>query len=182
MLKRLKPDNKFKKNKIDPDLTKALPSSKKIYIKSERFDDVNVPMREIKLNDTSTPSLIVYDTSGKFTDENYEHDLKIGLPKVRQEWVLKQTNIENKQRTELKYLKPSNNLGEKFLNKPEKIFCAKKGKEITQMYYAKQGIITKEMEYCAIRENEGRENYLGKEFTKSDLITPEFVRNEIANG
>ena len=74
MLKRLKPDNKFKKDKIDSDLTKALPSSKKIYIKSERFGDVNVPMREIKLNDTSTPSLIVYDTSGKFTDENYEHE------------------------------------------------------------------------------------------------------------
>ena len=182
MLKRLKPNNKRNKDKIDSCLTMALPSSNKIYIKSERFGDVTVPMRKIKLNDTSSPSLIVYDTSGKFTDENYEHDLKTGLPKIRQEWVLKQSNIESKPRTKLKYLKPSNNLGEKFLNKPQKIFCAKKGKEITQMYYAKQGIITREMEYCAIRENEGRENYLGKDFNKDDLVTPEFVRNEIANG
>ncbi len=182
MLKRLKLDKKFKKYKIDSGLTKALPSSRKIYIKSRRFDDVTVPMREIKLSDKSAPSLVVYDTSGKFTEENYQHDLKTGLPKVRQEWILKRNDIENKKRTKLMHLKPSNNLGEKFTNKPKEIFCAKSGKEITQMYFAKRGIITREMEYCAIRENEGRENYLGKDFSKNDLVTSEFVRNEVATG
>ena len=179
MLKRI---TKEKKQLVDKELSEPLPSSEKIYIKSKNFKDLKVGMRKINLEDKENNSITVYDTSGLYTDKNHDHDLNKGLKKIRETWVAKRTGIDSKLKTKLKYLNSSNNQGIEFLNKPKKIYKVENGKEITQMYFAKRGTITEEMEYCAIRENEGREKLIGEKFKKSDLITPEFVRDEIANG
>ena len=178
----LKKITKEKKQLIDKELSEPLPSSEKIYIKSDKFKGLEVGMRKINLEDKDNNSIIVYDTSGFYTDKNYDHDLNKGLAKIRENWITKRTGIVLTSKTKLKYLNKSNNQGIEFPKKPEKIFKAKQKDEITQMYFAKIGKITEEMEYCAIRENEGREQLIGKRFNKKDLITPEFVRDEIANG
>ncbi|MDC3091294.1 phosphomethylpyrimidine synthase ThiC [Rickettsiales bacterium] len=179
MLKRI---TKEKKQLVDKELSEPLPSSEKIYIQSKNFKSLKVGMRKINLEDKDNKSLIVYDTSGLYTDKNYEHDLNKGLKKIRESWVAKRTGIVSKLKTKLKYLNSNNNQGIEFLNKPKKIYKVENGNEITQMYFAKNGIITEEMEYCAIRENEGREKLIGEKFKQSDLVTAEFVRDEIANG
>nr|MBP7472133.1 phosphomethylpyrimidine synthase ThiC [Prevotella sp.] len=128
----------------------SYPSSKKIYLQGDIYPDIRVGMREITLTPTVTfdeghkienqnKPVVVYDTSGAYSDPNIDIDLKKGLPKLRSSWT------ENW-----------------------------KG---TQMYYAKKGIITREMEYVAIRENMNN-----KELGISSHITPEFVRSEIASG
>jgi phosphomethylpyrimidine synthase len=179
MLKRI---TKEKKQLIDNELSEPLPSSEKIYIKSENFKDLRVGMRKINLEDKDNDSIIVYDTSGFYTDKDYDHDLNKGLARIREGWVTKRKGIVSLLKTKLKYLNKSNNQGIEFPKIPNKIFKVKQGNEITQMYFAKIGKITEEMEYCAIRENEGREKLIGKKFSKNDLITPEFVRDEIAKG
>ena len=182
MLKRVTHKNDSIKKKVALELSTPLPNSKKIYMQSKRFANIKVGMRKIILQDKTNPYLIVYDTSGIYTDSNYEHDLNQGLPKLRFKWIKKRSGVGIVNKTKLRYLKPSNNQGEEFINKPKKVFCAKNNNEITQMYFARNGLITEEMEYCAIRENEGREKLIGKLFKKEDLITAEFVRNEIAEG
>jgi phosphomethylpyrimidine synthase len=181
------------------DLTRILPASKKVYIQGSR-PDIQVPMREIELTDTPTglggehnPPIMVYDTSGVYTDPNVEIDLNKGLPNIRDSW------IEERQDTE-KLETLSSTFGQERLRdirtaeirfahiqKPRR---AKAGKNVTQMHYAKQGIITPEMEYIAIRENQRQREgvdmrqHPGQNFGAKNLteITPEFVRQEVAEG
>lgn len=175
------------------------PSSQKIYVQSERFSDVKVAMRQVELAKTSeAKNFTIYDSSGPYTDENFlnQIDVNKGLPKIRQNWINERNDAEF---TEARQVKPEDN-GILFGNakpsapefdlsdfKPKK---AKIDKKPTQMAYAKAGIITKEMEYVAIRENINREkllknsNYSGEKFGAicPDIITAEFVRSEIACG
>lgn len=175
-----------KKNTIK----KQYPSSEKVYIKGKLFD-IKVPMRKITLTDTvqivdgkkkftTNPPVYVYDTSGVFTDNNISVDLEKGLPPIRKPWILERKDVE--QLTELSSSYGRARLNDKSLNSirfkhislPYK---AKEEKGITQMYYAKKGIITAEMEYVSLRENQNAEAMGIKSH-----ITPEFVRKEIAEG
>lgn len=181
------------------DLTRILPASKKVYVEGSRTD-IQVPFRQIDLTDTQTkteaeanPSILVYDTSGVYTDPNVEIDLNKGLPRLRERWIDERGDTE-----ELPTL--TSEFGRQRLNdiltqdlrfahitKPKR---AKAGKNITQMHYAKRGIITPEMEYVAIRENQRQaegvdmRQHKGQNFGAKNLfeITPEFVRQEIAAG
>ncbi len=181
--------------------TGSLPASEKVYIKGEVFPDIRVPMREISLHPSANEApLKVYDTSGIYTDPNATVDIKAGLPRVREAWVKARGDVES---YEGRAVKPEDNgfaEGDRLV--PE--FPAKKqplrGKpdaNVTQMHYARKGIITAEMEYIAIRENEGRKQKADDDLTGArgnrrdgesfganipDYITPEFVRSEIAMG
>ncbi|MCU4589218.1 phosphomethylpyrimidine synthase ThiC [Acinetobacter ursingii] len=181
------------------DLTRILPASRKVYIQGSR-SDIQVPFREIALTDTPTglggehnPPVMVYDTSGVYTDPNIQIDLNQGLPSVRQTW------IEERQDTDVlsgltstfgqERLKDIRTAEIRFahIQNPRR---AKTGKNVTQMHYAKQGIITPEMEYIAIRENQRQREgvdmrqHAGQNFGAKNLteITPEFVRQEVAEG
>ena len=169
-----------------------LTASKKTYV-----GDLKVPMREIAL--TNGESLTVYDTSGPYTDESVALDIMRGLPKTRLQWVLDRADVEevegravqpidNGYKTEAQ-LKNRKIRHEKFPASPEKPLRAKAGANVTQMHYARKGIITPEMEYIAIRENQRREqahaeSKNGESFGANilPLITPEFVRKEVAEG
>ncbi len=185
-----------------------LPNSKKIYV-SGKIHDIKVPMREIELSDTITnfngvekkeknAPVTVYDTSGPYTDPNVEIDLKKGLPKLRESWILKRDDVEQLNEFSSDYCNERLNndaldvLRFDHLKKPLK---AKKGANVSQMHYAKKGIITPEMEYIAIRENQRIDElkdynslwdqHPGESFganTPTKHITPEFVRDEVAAG
>ncbi len=169
----------------------ALTGSRKIYL-----GDLKVPMREIAL--TNGDSMTVYDTSGPYTDDAVELDIMRGLPKIRQSWILGRGDVEEVQG---RHVQPMDNgykdeaalarrkvKHEKFPASPDKPLRAKPGKNVSQMHYARAGIITPEMEYIAIRENQAREavynNKGGEGFgaVLPDFITGEFVRSEIASG
>lgn len=170
----------------------ALPASKKVYV-----GDLKVPMREISL--TNGESLTVYDTSGPYTDNAQELDIMRGLPKTRLQWVLARGDVEevegrqvqpidNGYKTEAQF-KNRKIKHEKFPASPEKPLRAKAGMNVSQMHYARKGIITPEMEYIALRENQRRaevHSYAkqGENFGANILpfITPEFVRKEVAEG
>lgn len=182
--------------KIDP-----YPASEKVYVQGSR-PDIKVPMRKITLSDTpahfgaekNTP-LYIYDTSGVYTDTKVSVDLRKGLPVVRSAW------IEERGDTEL-LSGPTSKFGHERLNDPETAHLrfelirqprrAKAGANVSQMHYARKGIITPEMEYIAIRENQKMEEmhdlwkgqHPGQSFGASipDVITPEFVRDEVARG
>ena len=187
-------------NKITKKLTLGtLPASKKIYVQSDRFEDVKVAMREIALSEKSeAKSFTVYDPSGVYTDQNYldKIDLNCGLPKLRQQWIKERGDVEE---IEGRKVKPEDNgilFGNAKPSAPEfdlsefKPLRAKAGQKPTQMAYARAGIITKEMEYVTVRENIRREKliknskYSGEKFGAicPDIITAEFVRDEIASG
>ncbi|MCE7887799.1 MAG: phosphomethylpyrimidine synthase ThiC [Alphaproteobacteria bacterium PRO2] len=167
------------------DVTRGpLPASRKIHV-----GELKVPMREIALENGKT--FTVYDPSGPFTD-NIELDIMKGIPKTRREWVIARGDVEE---IDGRKVQPVDN-GLKgnaqhmpFPASPEKILRAKSGANVTQMHYARKGIITPEMEYIAVRENQRREavhaeSKHGKHFG-ADLppfITPEFVRKEVAEG
>lgn len=168
--------------KIDKELSAPLPNSEKVYMSGQKHKNLLIGMRKINIEDDSQKSLTVYDTSGFYTDSSYSHDLNKGLKKVRDKWLNKNKNLIKTKKTKLTYLNSKNNKGPIFPNTPNEVLVSKKNYQLTQMYYAKSGIITPEMEYCAIRENEGREKILNKNFKKEDLVTAEFVRTEIANG
>lgn len=158
----------------------SLPSSKKIHAASNKFPDVKVAMREINLSEKSdTKSFVVYDSSGLYTDQNFldKIDLNKGLPKLRQQWILGRNDVEycNSQSKDFLQIAGENisGLAPEFDLSNLKPLRAKKDKHPTQLAYAREGIITKEMEYIAIRENV--QNPQSK-------ITAEFVRNEVASG
>ncbi len=181
------------------------PASRKIYVKG-KIHDIRVAMREISLEPTvskftfgeksqSNPPVTVYDTSGPYTDPNVHIDVKKGLPQLRQEWILSRGDVEELDEVTSTYGKERlynsdlNYLRFQHLKKPLK---AKTGCNVSQLHYAKKGIITPEMEYIAIRENQridelneiGQQhpgNSFGSNMPKSH-ITPEFVRSEIAAG
>ena len=167
------------------------PSSEKIYIPGE-INKINVGMRKIKLLDTVTIDaegkesvkknnpVIVYDTSGPYSDPKISVDIAAGIPRIREEWYCKRKDLIQLDGPTSEYGKER--LSDKKLDKirfPKQYhpMRAKEGKNITQMYYAKRRIITPEMEYVAIRENQQIEALGLKSY-----ITPEFVRKEIASG
>ena len=181
-----------------------LPASTKVYVPG-KLHNIKVAMREIALNDTvnkfgkvekveKNASVTVYDTSGPFTDPNKEIDLTKGIERIRQEWILQRGDVEELQDVSSDYGKQrleDNSLNELRFEHLKKPLRAKAGANVSQMHYAKKGIITPEMEYIAIRENQRIDEmnvghqHAGESFgarTPIKWITPEFVRDEIAAG
>ena len=140
------------------------PASKKIYVKG-KIHDIEVAMREISLEDTmhqltgekeSNAPVTVYDTSGAYTDTNIEIDLKRGLKRLREEWVVARGDVDQLDGITSSYGQERLNdasLDELRFEHLAKPYRAKKGQNVTQMHYARKGLITPEMEYIAIREN-----------------------------
>jgi len=193
---------------LSQDATRPFPNSQKIYVTGSR-DDIRVPMREIKQTPTPinegaatqpNPPITVYDTSGPFADPDIEIDLLNGLPPLRENWIAERGDTEQ-------LSGPSSEFGLRRETDPELIPLrfehirqprrALAGQNVTQMHYARRGIITPEMEYVAIREDgrlqELKDTYArngilkqhkGERFGAAipDRITPEFVRDEIALG
>ena len=184
--------------------TGPLPASSKRYVAGERYADLRVPVREIALSKgAAQPSLCVYDTSGPYTDPQAKIDIYAGLPKIRDAWIRARGDVEEYDGREVK--PEDNGLGvgnpqpvEAFPHPNRRPLRAKAGKAVTQLAYARAGIITPEMEFIAIRENDGmRDKVTGVQGGKGtspyrrgesfgspipDFITPEFVRDEIAAG
>ena len=200
---------------VDEAAIQPLPNSRKIYVPGSR-PDIRVPMREISQSDTpasfgaeKNPPVYVYDTSGPYTDPSVKIDIRSGLPALRAAWIAGRNDTEE-------LPGPTSQYGTERLNDPKlaelrfnlhrKPRRAIAGKNVTQMHYARQGIITPEMEYIAIRENLRREEYIeslktsgpngaklaelmGRQHPGQSYgaaipaeITPEFVRSEIARG
>lgn len=182
------------------------PNSKKIYVEG-KIHPIHVAMREIQLSPTKlsngkmdeNPPVTIYDTSGPYTDENFEINIEKGLPRIREQWILDRNDVEILDGITSEYGKArlaNSKLDQLRFSYNHKPKVAKEGKEVTQLYYAKQGIITPEMEYIAIRENQRIEQldsvskdmafqHPGNSFgakTPKNKITPEFVRDEIAAG
>jgi len=186
---------------IDPATTVPFANSSKVYVQGSR-PDIQVPFREISLSDTPSsfgaeknPPVMVYDTSGPYTDPAIAIDIRSGLPALRAKWIEERNDTEQLDG-------PSSTFGQARKTDPELAEMrfnllrlprrAKKGMNVSQMHYARKGIITPEMEYIAIRENQRRENmsellqtqHKGHDFGASipKVITPEFVRSEVALG
>jgi len=204
---------------VDDAVIQPLPNSRKIYVAGSR-SDIQVPMREISQSDTpaslgaeKNPPIFVYDTSGPYSDPQAKIDIRSGLPAIRAAWIAERGDTEE-------LTGPSSAYGVLRLQDPKLAALrfnlrrqprrALSGKNVTQMHYARQNIITPEMEYIAIRENMRRQEYLeslkasgpmgqkladlmgrqhpGQNFGAVGLsgtgidITPEFVRSEVACG
>lgn len=183
-------------------VTRPIPGSRKIHVQGSR-PDIQVPLREVCQAQTPTlfggeenPPITVYDTSGPYTDPDYKVDLVTGLPALRAGWIAERGDTE--QLTGL-----SSAFGRQRAADPKldafrftatrAPHRAKAGANVTQMHYARQGIVTPEMEYIAIRENQRiealqgsalRTQHPGESFGAAlpKLITPEFVRDEVARG
>src|SRR5947209_2506246 len=198
---------------------KSLPNSKKIYAAGKLHPDLRVPFREISLAPTKTMSgeievnepVRVYDTSGPWGDSEFRGNVEQGLPPLRAKWIRYRGDVEeiqgravrpqdngflsekhaaerNGQKSEVRFQRSAKN----------KALRAKPGKAVTQLYYARQGVITPEMEYIAIREGRSREDRERRTENRNDLaqqhpgesfsaaipkeITPEFVCDEVARG
>ncbi|TFU03682.1 phosphomethylpyrimidine synthase ThiC [Polymorphobacter arshaanensis] len=179
-----------------PVTTGPLPGSRKIHVAGELFPDIRVAMREVKLEDSAKePPVRIYDTSGPYTDATARIDIDAGLPALRTPWIEARGDCE---RYPGRAVKPEDNGifgGKKQPETPEfphvnrMPWRAKGGQAVTQIAYARRGIITAEMEYVAIRENIGRAQLAGQirdgeSFGAEipDYVTPEFVRSEIARG
>jgi phosphomethylpyrimidine synthase len=186
---------------VDDATIHPLPNSKKIYVTGSR-PDIRVPMREISQSDTPTnmggeqnPPIHVYDCSGPYTDPAAKIDLREGLPALRERWIEERGDTERLPAQSSSYGRarladPA--LAELRLAHEQQPRRAKPGMNVTQMHYARKGIVTPEMEFVAIRENQKLEGlsellktqHPGQNFGASipKLITPEFVRDEIARG
>jgi phosphomethylpyrimidine synthase len=186
--------------------TTPFPASKKIYVKG-KLHNISVAMREIEVSsgvssktgkEIAKDKIAVYDTSGPYTDPNISIDVKKGLTPLREKWIMERGDVEQLKDSSSEYGRQRMNdksldaLRFEHIRKPLK---AKKGMNVSQMHYAKKGIITPEMEYIAIRENqmidEMRVKYngltsqhAGQNFgaVTQSHITPEFVRDEVARG
>jgi phosphomethylpyrimidine synthase len=193
----------FLKNVSD----QSFPNSKKVYVQGE-IHDIKVGMREITLSDTllagkkdnptyeKNEPLCVYDTSGFYTDENVEIDVHKGIPRLRESWIDARDDVEFLTSNSSSYAQQrlaDDGVDHIRFDHLPKMRIAKKGRNVTQMHYARQGIITPEMEYIAIRENLKREEvkdatlllqHKGQSFGANipEQITPEFVRDEVARG
>jgi phosphomethylpyrimidine synthase len=188
------------------------PASRKVYVKGQ-LHNIQVAMREVSLSETKlhgrfgetehNAPITIYDTSGPFTDPDIEIDVKQGLPRLREQWIVDRGDVEQLQHISSDYGNQRANdqnldaLRFAHISKPYK---AKPGMNVSQMYYARKGIITPEMEYIAIRENQridllkeqlnGQYDVMshqhpGQSFganTPKGYITPEFVRQEVAAG
>lgn len=168
------------------------PSSEKVYMEGTLFPEIRVAMRKVNLTPTVTKDkngekhfsenapVYVYDTSGAYSDPKVEINLKRGLPRLREPWILKRGGVEKLSQQSSKYCRErlaNKSLDELRFQHIALPYRALPGKSVTQMAYAKQGIITPEMEYVAIRENMNCE-----ELGIKTHITPEFVREEVAAG
>ena len=179
------------------------PNSRKVYVSGSR-PDIKVPMREIMLTPTQTekgieenPPLRVYDTSGAYADPEISIDLRKGLPPIRESWIEERADTEILPGASSTFGKArqadmqTEHLRFEHIRKPRR---AQAGKNVSQLHYARQGIVTPEMEYIAIRENMARqkaskqqqlaEQHPGQAFGASipQQITGEFVRDEVARG
>jgi phosphomethylpyrimidine synthase len=191
-----------KTTELSADVTRPFPNSERVYVQGSR-PDIRVPMREVHQDDTAAsfgveknPSITVYDTSGPYTDPAASIDLMRGLPEVRTAW------IEERADTEL-LPGPSSAFGRERQSDPalsqlrfehiRQPRVARAGQNVTQMHYARQGIITPEMEFVAIRENLRLEELADSDLLKQHpghsfgasipkRVTAEFVRDEIARG
>ncbi len=179
------------------------PNSKKVYVQGVIHPDLKVAMREIELSDTvdsmtkkrtANEPVTIYDTSGPYTDPNKEINIHNGIERIREPWILEREDVEALDTFSSEYCnerlndKSLDHLRFNLKHKPKR---AKKGKNVTQLHYAKKGIITPEMEYIAIRENQRidevtrlSKQHPGQDFGASipEKITPEFVREEVARG
>ncbi|MEO8373817.1 MAG: phosphomethylpyrimidine synthase ThiC, partial [Sphingomonas bacterium] len=177
--------------------TGAIRGSRKIHVASPNIPGVKVAMREIMLEPScGEPPLRVYDTSGPYTDPKARIDIQAGLPSLRRDWIIGRGDVESYDARETRpedngLSGPDRSAGvPQFPNVVKRPLRAKAGMNVSQMHYARQGIITPEMEYVAIRENIGRaaakEALIrdGQDFGASipDYVTPEFVRDEVARG
>ncbi len=186
---------------VDEAAVKPLPSSRKVYVQGSRAD-IRVPMREIAQSDTPAsfgaernPPIFVYDTSGPYTDPAAAVDIRNGLGPLREQWIEERNDTET-------LAGPSSIFGRVRLQDPALAQMrfnlkraprrAKSGMNVTQMHYARRGMVTPEMEFIAIRENQRRDQlsdlmarqHPGESFGAAlpKLITPEFVREEVARG
>lgn len=185
----------------------AHPNSRRIFIEGSRAD-IRVPLREIQLADTfvggtkedprfePNEPVPVYDTSGRYGEEGVSIDVRRGLPRLRENWVLERDDTDELPRLSSTFTQERladeglDHLRFEHLPKPRR---AKPGRRVTQLHYARAGIVTPEMEFIAIRENMGRERvrsellrtqHPGRDFGARlpQNITPEFVRDEVAAG
>lgn len=195
------------KTNIESLSVQPYPNSNKVYIEGSR-PDIRVPMREISLADSlvggtkespifePNEPIQVYDTSGVYTDPSYDIDVYKGLPKLRQEWIEERNDTELLDGVSSVYSQErlaDETLDELRYGNLPTIRRAKQGQCVTQLHYARQGIITPEMEYIAIRENMGRQKFADEQLNHQHPghsfganlpkeITPEFVRREVAEG
>ncbi len=174
--------------------TGPIRGSRKIHV--EGRDGLQVAMRAVDLEPSSgEPPVVLYDTSGPYTDPARRIDIMAGLHELRRDWIRDRGDVEEVAQREVRpedngQLGPDRSGGvQPFPNVRKKVLRAKPGANVTQMHYARRGIVTPEMEYVAIRENLGRERALsaprdGEDFGAAipDFVTPEFVRDEIARG
>ncbi|MBB1273826.1 phosphomethylpyrimidine synthase ThiC [Psychromonas sp. SR45-3] len=185
----------------------SYPNSEKIFIDGD-IHPIKVAMRQIHQTDTfvggseenpiyeKNEPIPVYDTSGPYTDPNTKIDVHAGLPKLRKSWIEARDDVEVLEGVTSEFAQTrlaDESLDELRFAKLPKPLRAKKGQCVTQLHYARQGIITPEMEYIAIRENQGRERikceallsqHAGQSYGANlqESITPEFVRSEVARG
>jgi phosphomethylpyrimidine synthase len=181
------------KSSFESHSSDSLPRSKKVYVPGQRFPDLRVPFREITLHPTKgftgrlemNDPVRVYDCSGPWGDETFLGTVEDGLPRLRRDWILARADVEE----------GDGRTGANPFH-DRRPLRAKRGQIVTQLHYARQGIITPEMEYIALRENGGRAAAATKERDSLDFqhkgssfgasipseITPEFVRDEVARG
>jgi phosphomethylpyrimidine synthase len=187
---------------LSAEVTRPIPGSRKVHVLGSR-NGIRVPMREIALADTpstfgteTNPPFTVYDTSGPYTDPEYAVDLAAGLTALRARWIAERGDSETLADFTSPYTRRHANAREladvRFPNLP-KPRRAKSGATVSQMHYARRGIVTPEMEFVAIRENQRLDALRGPASSKQhrgqsfgaaipQFVTPEFVRDEIARG
>ncbi|MEO2043347.1 MAG: phosphomethylpyrimidine synthase ThiC, partial [Nitrospinaceae bacterium] len=189
------------------------PNSKKVYVNGALHPDLKVPFREVSLSTTISEngngnghkqendesSILLYDTSGPYTDPEAKINIREGLESIRLPWITGREDVEYYDaRTILPkddgYKEGENPNTERFPKTRQQVLRAKSGQNVSQMHYAKKGIITAEMEFIAIRENQKRKQWMenperekrlkGNSFGANlqEEITPEFVREEVARG
>jgi phosphomethylpyrimidine synthase len=197
--------------RVDEAAVKPLPNSRKVYVAGSR-PDIRVPMREIRQSDTPlhsgaaaqggaaarsepNPPIFVYDASGPYTDPEARIDIRQGLPPLRQKWILERGDTEELAGPSSRYGRErlaDAKLAQLRFNLARRPLRAISGKNVTQMHYARRGMITPEMEFITIRENQRmdalsellRRQHPGQSFGAAipKAITPEFVRDEVARG
>ncbi|GAA0866712.1 phosphomethylpyrimidine synthase ThiC [Sphingopyxis soli] len=189
-------DSKFESATPIGVTTGPIRGSRKVHVASPTGSGIRVAMREIDLDPHSgEPSVRVYDTSGPYTDPDATIDIAAGLPELRAAWIRARGDVEEVTQREVRpedngQLGPDRSGGvPAFPNVRKTVLRAKPGQNVSQMHYARRGIVTPEMEYVATRENLGRERLAeyvrdGQDWGASipDYVTPEFVREEVARG
>lgn len=168
-------------------LLKPFMNSRKVYVPGKIFPDIRVGMREILTEDPETPVVTVYDTSGPYSDVDAKLDVTKGIERFREPWIMERGDAEQLDDMTSAYgraRRANHELDHLRFNAEHHPLRAKAGHHLTQLDYARKGIVTKEMEYVAIRENQRLDELQaqGKIQVAGSPITPEFVRDEIAAG